>query len=127
MVWNRGSRIAFSVAAAALLACGPVGAAEKMPTAENVVGAASVKFLRGVVNVVTCPLEIPRQVVRQVQYRGLPEGTCVGLAAGVGMTLVRCVAGGLEAVSFMVPEPGFYDPLIQPAYAWENWGAPVVE
>jgi putative exosortase-associated protein (TIGR04073 family) len=126
MFWNRGPILA-ATAAFALLACGQLCAQEKMPTAENVVGSMSVKLLRGVTNVLTCPLEIPRQIDRHIDRRGAWEGSCVGFFAGLGMTVFRGIAGGVEAVLFLVPEPGFYDPLVTPAYAWQDWGAPVVE
>jgi len=124
MLWNRRT-VWVAMVAVVVLACGPLCAQEKLPSAENVIGGMTVKLLRGVINVVTCPLEVPRQIDRQVHLRGVCEGSGVGFLAGVGMTLFRAVAGGVEAALFLVPEPGFYDPLITPAYAWEDWGAPV--
>lgn len=126
MLRNR-SLILMVMAGAALLACGTLRAQEKLPSAENVVGGMSTKLLRGVVNVVTCPLELPRQISRQVRLRGALEGSAVGLVAGIGMTVYRAAAGGVEAALFLVPEPGFYSPMIDPAFAWEDWGAPVIQ
>jgi len=112
------------VVAGALLACGPLAAQDKLPPAEDVVEGMSVKLLRGIVNVVTCPLELPRQIDRQVQRRGAWEGSVVGFVAGVGMTAFRGVAGAVETALFLTPAPGFYDPLCNPAFVWQDWDVP---
>ena len=112
------------LAGAALLACGPLSASGDLPPPENVVEAMSVKLLRGVVNVVTCPVEIPRQLRRQIGMHGPVFGPCVGLLTGIGMTGFRGAAGAIEAVMFLVPQPGFYEPLIEPAFVWEGWDEP---
>lgn len=109
------------VTAVALLACGQLGAQESLPPPEDVIEAMSVKLLRGVVNVLTCPLELPRQLDRQIEQRGPWEGSCVGLVAGLGMTAFRGVAGAVEAAAFLVPPPGFYEPLCNPAFVWDGW------
>lgn len=111
------------LAAAALLACGPLGAAQAQPAPEVVVGAMAAKLLRGLVNVVTCPLELPRQIDRQVAERGAWEGAWVGLVSGVGMTAFRGVAGAIEAATFLMPAPDNYGPLCRPALVWHDWDA----
>ncbi len=111
------------LATAALLACGPLGAAQAQPAPEVVVGAMATKLLRGLVNVITCPLELPRQIDRHVAERGAWEGAWVGLVAGVGMTAFRGVAGALEAATFLMPAPDNYGPLCRPALVWHDWDA----
>jgi len=50
-----------------------------------------------------------------------PVGYVVGPLKGVGMTLYRGFIGMAETVFFLVPQPGYYDPMIDPAYVWEGW------
>ena len=81
----------------------------------------SIKFWRGVVNVATCPVEIPKQIDTTTRDLGAP-GPLVGLLKGVLMTVYRGVGGAIEIGSFPVPAPGNYEPLLKPAYVWQCWG-----
>jgi len=101
----------------------PVQAESQPP--EAIITGMSVKLVRGLINVVTCPVEIPKQCYKITRDRGA-IGYVAGPLAGIGMTLYRAGFGAVEAVTFLIPPPGFYDPLCTPAYAWQDWG-PVVE
>lgn len=80
----------------------------------------AVKFTRGVTNFATSIVEIPKQSVLTVRDMG-KVGYVVGPLKGIGMTLYRGFIGVTEAVFFLVPQPGYYDPMIDPAYVWEGW------
>jgi len=80
----------------------------------------AIKFTRGVANTFTCIAEVPKQTVLTVRELGTP-GYLVGPLKGVGMMLYRGLTGVAEAVFFMVPQPGYYDPLIEPVYVWRGW------
>ena len=84
------------------------------------------KLVRGVTNVATSLVEIPKQSYLTVRDRGA-VGYVVGPIKGLGMAFYRGVVGIAEAVFFMVPQPGYYDPIIEPEYVWKGWEAKRVE
>ena len=87
---------------------------------QETVDAMANKAVRGVANVTTGWLEFPKQIVYTYREDGWGKGITVGPLKGLGMTLVRTVAGAIETLTFFVAFPGFYDPLVQPAYAWQK-------
>lgn len=93
--------------------------AEQQP--EMIVEKMAVKLLRGVTNSVTSLAEVPKQTIISVRDMG-KIGYVAGPLKGVGMTLYRGFIGMTEAVFFLVPQPGYYDPMIDPPYVWEGWG-----
>ena len=78
------------------------------------------KFARGITNVATAIVEIPKQSYLTVRDRG-GVGYVVGPLKGLGMTFYRGLVGVAETVFFMVPQPGYYDPMIDPDYVWKGW------
>jgi putative exosortase-associated protein (TIGR04073 family) len=80
----------------------------------------AVKLTRGVTNTFTCIAEIPKQSVLTVREMG-DVGYVVGPIKGVGMMLYRGFIGLTEAIFFLVPQPGYYDPMIEPTYVWQGW------
>jgi putative exosortase-associated protein (TIGR04073 family) len=80
----------------------------------------AVKFTRGLANTATCIVELPKQSMLTVRDMG-GAGYLVGPAKGVIMTLYRGIIGMTEALFFLVPQPGYYDPMIEPSYVWEGW------
>ncbi|MBI1921603.1 MAG: exosortase system-associated protein, TIGR04073 family [Geobacter sp.] len=91
---------------------------EKKP--EAVVERMTVKFVRGVTNMATAIVELPKQSYLTVRDMGGP-GYVVGPLKGVGMTVYRAFIGAAETVFFLVPQPGYYDPMIDPEYVWQGW------
>ncbi|ACH37186.1 hypothetical protein Gbem_0155 [Citrifermentans bemidjiense Bem] len=84
------------------------------------------KLVRGVTNVATSIVEIPKQSYLTVRDRGA-VGYVVGPLKGFGMGVYRLFTGLTETVFFAVPQPGYYDPMIQPEFVWEGWDAKRVE
>jgi putative exosortase-associated protein (TIGR04073 family) len=84
------------------------------------------KLTRGVTNIVTSVVEIPKQTYLTVRDRGA-SGYIIGPLKGVGMTLYRLFAGATETVFFLVPQPGYYDPMADPDYVWNGWERKVTE
>jgi putative exosortase-associated protein (TIGR04073 family) len=80
----------------------------------------AVKFTRGLANTATCIVELPKQTMLSVRDMG-GVGYVVGPGKGVIMTLYRGIIGMTEAIFFLVPQPGYYDPMIEPTYVWEGW------
>lgn len=80
----------------------------------------AMKFTRGVTNTFTSIVELPKQTILTGREMG-PVGYAVGAVKGVGMTFYRGLVGITEAVFCMVPQPGYYDPMIDPVYVWQGW------
>lgn len=80
----------------------------------------AIKFTRGVTNAVTSIVELPKQTILTVRDMG-PAGYAIGPLKGVGMTVYRGMIGVVETVFCMVPQPGYYDPMMDPEYVWQGW------
>lgn len=103
---------------AAMLALPAAARADQQP--EMIVEKMAVKLTRGVTNAVTCVVELPKQSVLTVREMGAP-GYVIGPLKGIGMTLYRGFIGLTEVVFFLVPQPGYYDPMIDPTFVWQGW------
>ena len=69
------------------------------------------KLGKGINNLVTGWLELPRQITISCKEEGI-NGLTYGFVNGLAYTIVRTVAGGIDAALFIVPP---YDkPLIEP-------------
>ena len=88
------------------------------PPPEVICEKMSEKLLRGITNVATSPLEVPKQVYYTTRDHGVVTGPFLGLLKGVGMTAYRAVVGTFETAFFFVPAPGYYDPMAHPTYVW---------
>lgn len=89
-------------------------------SAQEVVGGMAGKAGRGVANLATGWLELPKQIYVTAAQDGAAKGILLGPLKGVGMTLVRTLAGVGELATFFIPYPGFYDPFIDPPYVWQK-------
>lgn len=87
---------------------------------EAVVERMAVKLVRGITNIGTAVVELPKQSYLTVRDMGQP-GYVVGPLKGIGMMTYRAFVGMTEAVFFVVPQPGYYDPMIDPEYVWQGW------
>ena len=78
---------------------------------------------RGVANVLTCWVEIPKNLHLGTQEENPVLGAGWGLVKGSGLALTRVLVGAYEAVSFLVPYPkdyaSPYEGLELADYAWE--------
>ena len=93
--------------------------AEQQP--DMIVEKMAIKHLRGLANTVFCIAEFPKQIVLTGQDMGATGYIFVGPLKGIGMTLYRGFIGMTEAIFFLVPQPGYYDPMITPPYVWQGW------
>jgi putative exosortase-associated protein (TIGR04073 family) len=80
----------------------------------------AIKLVRGVTNAVTSIVELPKQTILTGRDMG-NIGYVIGPIKGVGMTFYRGVIGIAETVFCMVPQPGYYDPMMDPEYVWQGW------
>jgi putative exosortase-associated protein (TIGR04073 family) len=83
----------------------------------------AIKLTRGVANTFTSIAEIPKQTILTGREMGPLGYALIGPIKGIGMTFYRGFIGMTETIFFVVPHPGYYDPMIEPAYVWEGWEA----
>ena len=76
------------------------------------------KLWRGVVNVLTGWVEIPKRVDETTKRSGPGSGATLGVLRGVGHGFVRTLAGAYETVTFVFPAPPDYVPVIRPEYVF---------
>jgi putative exosortase-associated protein (TIGR04073 family) len=78
---------------------------------------------RGLVNVLTGWLELPKQIHLGSQEENPLTGFGWGFVKGVGMTVLRSGVGVYETVTFPLPYPkdftSPYEHMELPDYAWE--------
>jgi putative exosortase-associated protein (TIGR04073 family) len=94
--------------------------AQEAPKSEAIVEKMAFKLVRGVTNVVTSIAEVPKQTQLTIRDHG-NIGYVVGPLKGLGMGLYRAFIGATETVFFLVPQPGYYDPMMDPEYVWQGW------
>ncbi len=82
------------------------------------VGNPGEKLARGVVNITTGWVEVPKQAAIGAQEAG-PPGLVGGLLKGVALGVTRTVVGGLEAGTFFLPIPERYEPILKPATVFD--------
>jgi putative exosortase-associated protein (TIGR04073 family) len=97
------------------------GFAQESAKPENIVGKMAFKATRGFTNVATSLVEIPKQTYLTVRDQGA-VGYVIGPLKGLGMTFYRGLLGCVETVFFLVPQPGYYDPMTDPEFVWNGWG-----
>ena len=98
-----------------------VGAyAQETQRSEVIVEKMASKFVRGVTNMVTSVVELPKQTYLTARDRGA-VGYVIGPLKGIGMTAYRAFTGAVETAFFLVPQPGYYDSMITPDFVWKGW------
>jgi putative exosortase-associated protein (TIGR04073 family) len=84
------------------------------------------KFVRGVVNVVTSPIEMPKQA-RAYWIEGAKKTPHIlvwigsGAVWGVAQMVKRAGSGVWDIVSFPVNNPKEYQPQMKPDYVYQEW------
>ena len=81
------------------------------------------KVGRGLVNVLTGWIELPKQVALGKQEENPLVGMSMGLVKGAGLTILRGGVGIFEVLTFPLPYPkdfaSPYEQMEMPDYAWE--------
>ena len=81
------------------------------------------KMGRGIVNVLTGWIEVPKQLHLGSQESNPITGIGAGLLKGAGLTVLRGGVGIFEALTFPIPYPkdfaSPYEEMALPDYAWE--------
>jgi len=79
------------------------------------------KLGRGLVNVITGIVEIPKKVILTSRKEGIKKGFTTGLKEGAKAGLVRTASGIYEALTFPIPAPANYEPMVSPEFVFEEW------
>lgn len=77
---------------------------------------ALVKLIRGVTNMLTGWVELPKRIHETAHTSGAMAGFTYGLVRGIGYGFVRTLGGAYEVVTFPFPAPPGYRPVMRPAY-----------
>jgi putative exosortase-associated protein (TIGR04073 family) len=97
--------------------------AQEMQRSDFIVERMAVKLTRGVTNIGTAVVELPKQIYLTMRG-GEKAGVVIGPLKGIGMTFYRAFTGAVDTVFFLVPQPGYYDPMIDPEFVWQGWENP---
>jgi len=79
-------------------------------------GHAGTKLMRGVSNILTGWVEIPKNMIDVSRDENILVGMTVGLGKGLGKGVLRTGAGVYDGVTFPFPMPEHYEPILEPAY-----------
>jgi len=90
---------------------------EDAPTGQN----AMRKFCRGVANVLFGIVEIPNQMTKTTATQGGGAGVTYGFGKGVMRWFEREGVGLYDLVTFPVPIPKGYKPVMQPEFPAEDY------
>jgi len=78
------------------------------------------KVYRGLANIITGWIELPKNIYDTSVEDNPLSGLTIGLAKGVGMTIVRTGAGVYETVTFPFPIPEGYAPVLEPEFVFNK-------
>lgn len=76
------------------------------------------KLGRGLANILTGWIELPKNIYDVSVEENPLAGLTIGLAKGIGMTIVRTGAGIYEVVTFPFPIPEDYGPVLEPEFVF---------
>jgi putative exosortase-associated protein (TIGR04073 family) len=76
------------------------------------------KLGRGVADMTTGVLEVPGSMVKETREDGA-MGALTGFGIGLARTVARELVGVFEFVTFPIPVPPNYGPVLHPEYAWQ--------
>ena len=81
------------------------------------------KLGRGIMNILTGWVEIPKQTAKEWQATDPFTGTIIGVTKGLVTAVSRTIVGVYEVVSFPFPVPRNYEPVMEPEFVLPTvWG-----
>jgi putative exosortase-associated protein (TIGR04073 family) len=83
------------------------------------------KLQRGFLNVALSPFEISNELSKEIRNDTMPPSWVAGLGRGAFYTVGRALVGVYEMVTFPLPYPANYKPVLQPEFPWEHAPEPV--
>jgi len=79
------------------------------------------KLQRGFLNVALSPIEISNELSKEVRNDTFPPSWVAGLGRGSIYAMGRALVGVYEMVTFPIPYPANYKPVLQPEFAWQHF------
>jgi len=76
------------------------------------------KLERGVINIITCPVELPASMLSVADEKGEIFGFFIGAAEGLFSTLFRALSGVYDTATFLIPS--YTKPIMEPEYAIQS-------
>ncbi len=98
----------------------PSNAADKSPAQVDYATGVGQKLGRGLGNVALGWLEIPKGIEDVGDEKNFIAGITLGPLQGLGKALVRTAAGVYETVTFPIPAPANFKPLVKPDFVLED-------
>jgi putative exosortase-associated protein (TIGR04073 family) len=87
------------------------------------VGQMTHKLGRGVINIMTGWIEIPKTIAAKWRETDPATGFVMGFIQGTGWAFCRTAAGGYDVVTFPFDAPAGYAPLLEPEFILPSiWG-----
>lgn len=78
------------------------------------------KLGRGLANILTGWVELPKNIYETSVEENVLSGITMGLAKGIGMTIVRTGAGVYETITFPFPIPEDYQMVLEPEFVFSE-------
>ena len=82
------------------------------------------KLQRGFLNAVLSPVEISYEMHNVRRVNNFIPSWASGFTKGVAYMGGRIMAGAYEMVTFPIPAPAGYEPVLQPEFEWEHFDKP---
>ncbi len=84
------------------------------------------KLGRGIVNVLTCWVEVPRNIAHEWERTDPATGFVLGTVKGIGWGFTRFATGVYDTFTFPFPVPPGYASLLDPEFVITDvWGDPI--
>ncbi len=77
------------------------------------------KLQRGFLNVVLSPFDISNELSKEVRNDTIPPSWVAGLGRGSIYAVGRALVGVYEMVTFPIPYPAKYKPVLSPEFPWQ--------
>ena len=74
------------------------------------------KLGRGLANTITGFLELPAGVVDAAEEEGYIAAVTYGVVKGLALSVLRTGVGVYETVTFLIPLPWGYEPILEPEF-----------
>lgn len=65
-------------------------------------------------------MEIPIQITHTTESQGGGAGATYGVVKGIGRFFMREGVGIYELLTFPVPYPKYYEPILRPEFLWND-------
>ena len=78
------------------------------------------KLQRGFLNIALSPVEISNELSKEVRNDTFPPSWVAGLGRGSIYAVGRALVWIYEIVTFPIPYPAHYQPVLQPEFEWQH-------